>query len=203
MSFCEEYVTQRSSDFNELLYHLETWKCPCSIGVCLKWWEPVTSLFNEHPRRFWCRWCWENAYVKGRPKMVHLWNSETPVSLLPWKVDSLASTVDLIFRAWGLPHPLMPQHSGCDCATHKAAAILSLAPHKVYLSALPNESWSFHVAAGKASLVLKLHTLWPHPPHPLLHQLIQANSGSLIWSFLPTLLQMWERDFHSSPLSDT
>lgn len=40
-------------------------------------------------------------------------------------------------------------------------------------------------------LVLKLHTLWPQPPDPLLHSW-SKQIVSLIWHFLPPFLQTWE-----------
>lgn len=133
-----------------------------------------------------------HSYVMHRAKRAHFWNSKTLVFLLLWKVNPLVSTADLSLQGTEAPAYLSPSTLAVTTLLTKQPPSCSLAPHQVSLN---SSKWHLFLwlASRKRRLpVLKLHALWSHPLDPLLHQLIQAISGSLIWHLLLTLPQMWE-----------
>lgn len=128
-----------------------------------------------------------HSYVMHRTKRAPFWNSKTLVFLLPWKVNPLVSTADLSLQGTEAPAHLSPSTLAVTTLLTKQPPSCSLAPHQVSLN---SSKWHLilWLAGRKRRLpVLKLHTLWSHPLDPLLHQLIQAISGSLIWHLLLTL----------------
>ena len=127
-----------------------------------------------------------------RTKRTHFWNSKTLVFLLLWNVNPLVSTTDLSIQGTEALTHLSPSTLAVTTLFTKQLPSCSLAPHPVSLN---SSKWHLilWLAGRKRRLpFLKLHTLWSHPLDPLLHQLIQAISGSLIWHLLLTLPQMWE-----------
>lgn len=145
------------------------------------------SIFDEHPGDLmaWVpiphfreyQWCKIKSYNQDRM----LLKFRDPGVPSTWKAHSLVSTANLGF-----------QGTQAVSASGKAAAILSLAPHRVCFDSSRGHLTSSLAGRKRRLLVLKLHTLWPHPSDPLLHQLIQAISASLSWHFQATLPQMWE-----------
>ena len=182
-SICHEVMGPRALKMS--LQHLRKW------GSGTQWFIFLISTPGN-----WCMWSrdhtWGNAYLMHRTKRAHFWNSKALVFLLLWKVNPLVSTTDLSVQGTEALTHLSPSTLAVTTLLTKQLPPCSLAPHQVSLN---SSKWHLilWLASRKRRLpFLKLHTLWSHPLDPLLHQLIQAISGSLIWHLLLTLPQMWE-----------
>lgn len=71
------------------------------------------------------------------------------MSLLLWKVYAMASTANLSLQGTEAPTHLRPSTLAVTILLAQQPPSCPLAPHRVYLSALPNDTGSLDLPAGK------------------------------------------------------
>lgn len=82
--------------------------------------------------------------------MVHLWNTETLASLLPWKVGSTVSTAELSLQGTGAPPPTYASAPWLWlCHSESSCHLVPCSPQGLSLQRFQMTVGSFYLAAGK------------------------------------------------------